>query len=110
MGKPFEDETIDEGFSRLETVYTEEEDIETIKKNRKAYAEATDLSLLLEGTSGEKLLEWLNSEITNILLLLMNTRESRYLSDLKSMFELRKKLTNAKTVKSSIEDWLSKLH
>lgn len=104
------DESLDAGFSQLESVYTEPEDLEKIKANRRAYNEATDLSLLLEGSAGDKLLEWMNNEITTILLLLLNTRESRYLSDLKSMFDLRKKLTNAKTVKSSIEDWLSKLN
>lgn len=106
--KQFEDETIDEGFARVSSKYQNDEDKEVISANRRIYDEASDISLLLEGSSGEKLIAWLNSEITNCLLLLLDTRESRYLSDLKSLYELRKKLTNAKTVKSTIEDWLEK--
>ena len=108
MSKPqqFEDETIDEGFSRVSSRYTSDEDKSVIDANRRIYDEASNISELLEGSSGERLIEWLNTQITNCIMLLLDTRESRYLSDLKSLYDLKMKLTNAKTIKETIRSWL----
>lgn len=107
-GQQLDDETIDEGFSRVSSKYTNEEDAQVIAANRRIYDEASEIASLLEGTSGERLINWLNAQITECLIQLLDTRESRYLSDLKSLYELRMKLTNAQSVKSTIEDWLMK--
>ncbi len=110
MGKDqhLDEETIEEGFSRVSSKYSNEEDSTVIDANRRAYDEAANIAILLEGSSGEQLIKWLDAEITTCILQLLNTREARYLSDLQSLYELRKKLTNAKSVKSTIEDWLMK--
>lgn len=99
-------ETIEEGFDHIETKFQNEDDQATVSSMRKSYEDNSEIASLLEGYTGEKLLSWLNSHITEILEKLLDTREARYLSDLKSFFELKQKLTNAKSIKESIESWV----
>jgi hypothetical protein len=96
----------DESFSQLSLEFPSKEDQEIIQERKKSYSEASELAVLLEGTAGQKLIEWLDKEITRVLLLLIATREDSYISDVKSLLEIKSKLINAGSIKSSIETWL----
>lgn len=101
------EEFITERFAEVSEKYKEDTDV--IESQRKTYESSKEIAMLLEGQGGEELKKWLDGEITVCLMRLLDTREARYLSDLKSLYELRLKLTNSKTIKESIEDWLSKI-
>lgn len=101
-----EEELLEEEFEELESEYEQEEDRELIKRNKKILFEARKFVQLINSKEGEVLMIWLDSQIATTLELLLNTRETRYLSDLRSYFELKKKLTGASSTKESIEAWL----
>lgn len=101
-------ETIEEQFSNATDSYADEESKEIIKAKKEAYKESNQIALLVEN-HGSELLKWLNRELTTTIIRLLETREARYLSDLRSLFDLKAKLTNASSIKSSIESWLKTL-
>jgi len=102
-------ETIEEQFSKAEEEYVDEESVEIIKGKKAAYSESKKISMLMEN-HGREVINWLDRELTSTIIKLIETREARYLSDLRSLFDLKAKLTNASSVKSSVESWLKTLN
>ncbi|HOU69017.1 MAG TPA: hypothetical protein PKW49_10670 [Paludibacteraceae bacterium] len=96
-------------FTEARDCFTEAEDIERINEIESQYEKALPFAEILESRSGTALVEWLNSEITNRLLNLFESRDVQAIADLKAAVDLKTKISNSRDAKTSIESWLANL-
>lgn len=101
--------SINEQFEIAEKIYTEEEDQEMLKIQRKLFNELSDINLFAESAAGRQLISSIKEDLTKSLVLLFETRKGRHLSDAESLFNLLTKLTTAKSKSEAIRDWLNSL-
>lgn len=102
-------QTREEQFEEAEDLFTNAEDKDIIKSNKELYAEASQISSLVESNAGRILIKSLKDEISKALSLLIETRKGRYISDIESNLNLLSKLINAKKTTTAIGSWLDSL-
>jgi hypothetical protein len=99
----------EEQFENAEEEFSSAEDQEVIKANKRSYIDAKNLEDLAVSPGGILLIKSLKEEISRAMLLLIETRKGRYVSDIESNLALLNKLTNAKNQTDAIASWLDSL-
>ncbi|MDQ5987378.1 MAG: hypothetical protein CSYNP_03118 [Syntrophus sp. SKADARSKE-3] len=79
-------------LDRVKSIFTTDEDQETLKEMENRISDLQDIQITMESEGGKKLKKMLVNDFFITLEKLFETREEKYISDLKSITDLINKL------------------